>query len=90
MSATSQQRSYLQDTFYNRVTFDSIERKLYSHDIAAMPSLFKPIIGNTTPDAVVPPENEQELIELCRWASRNRIPLKPAAKPHPVMVVCYR
>jgi len=71
---TTQKYSFLRETFGNRVTFDSIERKLYSHDIAAMPSLFKPIIGNTTPDAVVQPETEDELIKLCRWAWKNKIP----------------
>jgi hypothetical protein len=35
--------------FGPRATFDATERKLYGHDIAAMPSLFKLLIGDTTP-----------------------------------------
>ena len=53
-------KSYLETTFGNRVSFDRVERKLYGHDIAVFPSLFKPLIGKTIPDAVVQPENEAE------------------------------
>jgi len=73
-------RIFLKETFGDRVTFNRIERKLYGHDIAAMPSLFKPLIGNTTPDAVVQPMTEEEVVELVRWAGENRIPLTPRAK----------
>jgi Fe-S oxidoreductase/FAD/FMN-containing dehydrogenase len=57
-----------------------MERKLYSHDIAAMPGLIKPLIGDTTPDAVVQPETEEELIELIRWAVKQNVPLTPRGK----------
>ena len=72
--------TWLQEKFGNRVTFDETERVLYGHDIAAMPKLFKPLIGNTTPDAVVQPENEQELVALVEWAAEREIPLTPRAK----------
>ena len=75
-----EQRQYLAESFGDRVTFDETERKLYGHDIAAMPSLFKPLIGNTTPDAVVQPLNEDEVVELVSWAAANNIPLTPRAK----------
>ena len=52
----------LQKMFDNRVSFRKLERKLYGHDIAAMPSLIKPLIGDTTPSAVVQPQNEEELV----------------------------
>jgi len=45
-----------------------------------MPGLLKPFIGNTTPDAVVQPETEEELVELVRWASDNGVPLTPRGK----------
>ena len=77
---TSQHRSFLEDTFKNRVSFRKIERKLYSHDIAAIPSLVKPIIGNTIPHAVVQPQSEQELVDLVIWAVKNNIPLTPRGK----------
>ena len=71
---------WLQGKFGDRVTFDKTERVLYGHDIAAMPRLFKPLIGDTTPDAVVQPVNESELSEIVRWASENNIPLTPRGK----------
>jgi Fe-S oxidoreductase/FAD/FMN-containing dehydrogenase len=74
------QRSYLEERFDGRVNFDKVERKLYSHDIAAIPGLVKPLIGSTVPDAVVQPVNEEELIELVRWAVENEIPLTPRGK----------
>jgi len=71
---------YLKNTFQDRVTFDDVERMLYGHDIAAMPSLIKPLIGNTIPDAVVQPASEEELQKLTSWAAGNRIPLTPRGK----------
>jgi Fe-S oxidoreductase/FAD/FMN-containing dehydrogenase len=76
----NKQRDFLKEMFGPRVTFNEVERKLYGHDIAAMPGLFKPIIGDTTPEAVVQPENEEELVELVKWAAENRVPLTPRAK----------
>jgi Fe-S oxidoreductase/FAD/FMN-containing dehydrogenase len=73
-------RSYLRGTFGSRVSFHEIERKLYGHDIAVLPSLVKLLLGNTIPDAVVQPENEEELISLVQWAQENNIPLTPRGK----------
>ncbi|MFC1928619.1 FAD-binding oxidoreductase [Chloroflexota bacterium] len=67
----------LQKMFDNRVSFRKLERKLYGHDIAAMPKLVKPFVGNTVPDAVVQPQSEAELLELVLWASGNRVALTP-------------
>ena len=75
-----QQKTYLEEKFGDRVNFRRAERKLYGHDIAAMPGLFRPLIGDTTPDAVVQPENEEELIDLVKWANTHRVPLTPRAK----------
>ncbi|MGO8990877.1 MAG: FAD-binding and (Fe-S)-binding domain-containing protein [bacterium] len=73
-------QSYLKEKFRSRASFDKTERKLYGHDIAALPSLIKPLLGNTTPDAVVQPETEKELVELVRWARENHISLTPRGK----------
>ena len=73
-------RLYLEDKFGPRVNFRKTERKLYGHDIAEIPSLIKPLIGNTIPDAVVQPQSEEELVVLARWASENRVPLTPRGK----------
>jgi len=73
-------KEYLKEKFKDRVNFDDVERMLYSHDIAAMPSLIKPLIGDTTPDAVVQPQSEEELKELVMWAAKNHVPLTPRGK----------
>ena len=62
------------------ITFDKVERKLYGHDIGAMPSLVKPLIGSTIPDAVIQPESEEELIKLVRWANEHKVALTPRGK----------
>ena len=66
--------------FGTRVTFDRTERMLYGHDIAAIPRLVKPLIGNTLPDAVVQPESEQELKDLVVWAAKEKVPLTPRGR----------
>ena len=80
MSLTGEQKSFLRGTFGERVTFDRTERRLYGHDIGALPHLVRPLIRNSTPDAVVQPETESELVDLVRWARDRDIPLTPRAK----------
>ena len=75
-----QTKEYLQGQFGNRVNFDEMERILYSHDIAAIPSLIVPLIGKTIPDAIVQPQNEEELVNLINWARQNNFALTPRAK----------
>jgi Fe-S oxidoreductase/FAD/FMN-containing dehydrogenase len=72
--------AYLQGEFGNRVNFNKTELVLYSHDIAAMPNLIKPLIGSTVPQAIVQPVSEDELITLVRWANQKHIPLTPRGK----------
>ncbi|MBM3310249.1 MAG: FAD-binding oxidoreductase [Candidatus Aminicenantes bacterium] len=74
------EKSWLKEKFGDRANFHPTERMLYGHDIAAVPSLFKPLVGRTVPDAVVQPETEDELRELARWADKHRIPLVPRGK----------
>ena len=45
-----------------------------------MPSLAKPLVGNTVPAAVVQPCNEEELVALARWANENSVPITPRGK----------
>jgi len=73
-------REDLLKKFGNRVSFHKLERKLYGHDIAAIPGLIKPLIGQTIPDAVVQPQTEAELAEIVRWAGQHGIPLTPRGK----------
>jgi len=77
---TEKQQNHLTGQLGDRVRFDRTERILYSHDIAAMPSLVKPLVGNTIPDAVVQPRNEEELSALLRWAYHENIPVTPRGK----------
>ena len=79
-SLTTQHRNFLDDLFGDRVTYDKTERRLYGHDIAAMPSMVKPVIGNTVPDAVVQPRSAEQLARLMKWASDNAITLTPRGK----------
>jgi Fe-S oxidoreductase/FAD/FMN-containing dehydrogenase len=76
----SKQKSYLEAKYGSRVTFRRTERKLYGHDIAAIPGIIRPFIGNTIPDAVVQPDSEAGLVELVRWAAANNVPLTPRGK----------
>lgn len=62
------QKEFLVHQFGSRVNFGPVERMLYGHDIATMPKLVKPLVGNTVPEAVVQPANEQDLVTLVNWA----------------------
>ncbi|UCC40473.1 MAG: FAD-binding oxidoreductase [Candidatus Aminicenantes bacterium] len=73
-------KNWIGEKFGDRANFNPTERVFYSHDIASIPSLFKPLIGNTIPDVVVQPENEGELAELVCWASKRKIPIVPRGK----------
>jgi hypothetical protein len=60
-SLNKMKQKKLEKMFGERVTFDKTERKLYGHDIAAMPSMVKHIICETTPDADFQPTSEAQL-----------------------------
>ncbi|MCK5146466.1 FAD-binding oxidoreductase [bacterium] len=60
--------------------FDKTERILYGHDIAAMPSMVKPLIGKTIPDGIVQPQNEKELAAIVKWAYAQGMAITPRAK----------
>lgn len=40
----------------------------------------RPLIGNTTPDAVVQPKDEDEIIEIVKWVASNDMALTPRGK----------
>ncbi|NQT80650.1 MAG: FAD-binding oxidoreductase [Candidatus Aminicenantes bacterium] len=77
---STRNKKWIEEKFGEKANFNPIERLLYSHDIAAIPSLFKPLIGKTVPDVVVQPESEEELVELVSWASKHKIPVVPRGK----------
>ena len=71
---------FLEKTFGARVKFDEVERMLYSHDVGEIPYLIKPLLGKTTPQAVVQPESEAELVALVKWANETGTTITPRAK----------
>jgi len=73
-------KRFLESLFGTRVSFDHMERKLYGHDIAEIPSLIKPLVGSTVPHAVVQPASEEELVALVRWAQENSVALTPRGR----------
>ena len=72
--------TYLEGQFGDRVTFNKTERKLYSHDVGDLPNLVKKLVGETTADAVVQPESEDEIIKIVKWARDNGVPVTPRGK----------
>jgi Fe-S oxidoreductase/FAD/FMN-containing dehydrogenase len=77
---TPPQEAWLREHFRNRVSTDSIERRIYSHDVGEMPPLIKPLTGKGLADAVVQPKDEEEVVALTRWATQHYIPLIPRGK----------
>ncbi len=73
-------QAVLENKFGDRINFNKVERTLYSHDIAAVPGLIRPLIGNTVPEAVVQPINEDELVDLVKWAQASEVALTPRGK----------
>jgi len=63
----------------DRVTEDDIERKLYSRDLAFVPSIMVKPFFQTLPDAVIRPGNAGQVADVLRQATNERIPVTPRA-----------
>jgi len=63
----------------DRVTEDNIERKLYSRDMAFVPSIMVKPFFQTLPDAVIRPGNAEQVADVLRQATDERIPITPRA-----------
>jgi len=61
----------------DRVKTDRVERKMYSFDIGAMPSLVKPFVPAGTAGAVVRPRDESQLVKLVGLAQQKGVALVP-------------
>lgn len=79
MSAVSEQveRSLVEICGEDRVRTNRVERKMYSFDIGAMPSLVKPFVPAGVAGAVVRPRTEEELVKLVKLAQREGVALVP-------------
>ncbi len=67
----------LQMLFGDRYRDDRVERKLYSFDVGALPSLIKPIIPVGLAGAVVRPIDDDEIVQLVKIARDEKITLVP-------------
>jgi Fe-S oxidoreductase/FAD/FMN-containing dehydrogenase len=79
-SLSSHLQQELQDRFGPRVAFDRLERTFYSHDVGSLPSLVKPLVGNTLPAGVVQPLSEEQVVQLVAFSRTHGIPLVPRGK----------
>lgn len=59
------------------VSFDRVERKLYSHDVGSVPRMVKPFMPGGIAGAVVRPRNEEALVALVRLARDEGLQLVP-------------
>ena len=64
----------LEDLLGDRITTDEFECLLYGRDLAPLPGVIN-MLFSTTPDAVVRPENPQEISEIMKFANKNKIPV---------------
>lgn len=69
-------RNELTGKFGDRVSFQKIERLLYSHDTASLPGMVKSLIKNV-PEAVVQPVNTDEVVFLTQFCRQKGIPITP-------------
>lgn len=67
----------LEKIFGDRVRTDRVERKMYSYDIGALPSLIKPFVPVGIPGAVVRPENEDQIIQLIQLVNKEIFKIVP-------------
>ncbi len=79
-SLPSQAQKKVEEIFGPRAAFDKLERMLYSHDVGSLPSLVKPLVGNSMPAGVVQPLSEEQVIQLVALARTHDIPLVPRGK----------
>ena len=77
---TAPLQEQLRQIFDGRVSFDKVERQIYSHDVGDVPLMVKPLIGKALAAAVVQPQSEEELAKLVKLAAENRLPLVPRGK----------
>ncbi len=76
-AVTERVETRLRDVFGDRVRTDRVERKMYSFDIGAMPSLVRPFVPAGIAGAVVRPKSEDEIVALMNLAREERLKIVP-------------
>ncbi|ADE36123.1 FAD-binding and (Fe-S)-binding domain-containing protein [Methanohalophilus mahii] len=76
---SEQQKKELTDIFGSRVNLSRRERHFYNHDVGALPSMAKKLLGKAEPAAIVKLKNEEDVIKLMDFASRYSVPVVPRA-----------
>jgi Fe-S oxidoreductase/FAD/FMN-containing dehydrogenase len=76
---SEQQKKELSDIFGRGVNFKDKERHFYTHDVGALPSLIKTMVGKSKPAAIVKVKNEEKAVELINFARKYKIPVVPRA-----------
>jgi len=61
----------------SRILVGYFERRLYSRDLAPLPSFLEKMLFRTTPMLVVQPLSEQDVIESLRFASEHNLTVVP-------------
>ena len=69
-------RDELKERFGERVSFEKVERQVYSHDTASLPGLVKRLI-HSVPEAIVQPIDTDEVVFLTQFARERGIPITP-------------
>ncbi|MGD1995631.1 MAG: FAD-binding protein [Anaerolineae bacterium] len=71
---------FLRRYLAGRVTYDQIERRVYSRDLAPVPDLLvRPLGIRAEPELIVRPMDAEEVAVVMRQASRHHIPVTPRA-----------
>jgi Fe-S oxidoreductase/FAD/FMN-containing dehydrogenase len=71
------QKHQLEAIAGTELSFDRVERKLYSHDVGSVPGMVRPLMGTGIAGAVVRPGSERELQELISLAMVNNLEVVP-------------
>lgn len=75
----SSQQEEIAAIFGDRVNLSKRERHFYCHDVGALPSMAKMMLGNTDPAAIVKLRNEDDIVKLMEFARKYSIPIVPRA-----------
>lgn len=79
MSVRASVEEHLKSILGEAVTASPLERELYAHDLAAVPSILSRTLIRTTPDIVVKPRSTEEVSAVLKYASDQRLAVTPRA-----------